>query len=417
MLQSAGMSPATPHHLGSEQLYQRYCRALEGEPLPAAFIDLDAVDDNINQLLAPVRAAGKTVRIATKSLRCPDLVDYLVARGAGVIAGVMTYTAAETTFLAARGHRDLLLAYPTMSARDLAMVATANRTANAAIVVDCKAHVAAVASAASHTGVVIPVVIDVDMSYRPTARGPHVGVRRSPIRSADEVVALAEEIAAHASLRFAGLQCYEAQIAGLGDNLPRSWASNAVKRALKSTSGKDILRLRLACVDALRARGLPPILVNGGGSGSVSFSSTDPTLTEISVGSGFLCSVLFDQYRDLSLTPAAGFALQVSRNPAPGIYTCLGGGYIASGAAGVDRLPVPWLPRGLELLAMEGAGEVQTPLRVAKNVELSRGGPVLFRHAKSGELAEHVTEYLFVRGDTIVARAPTYRGLGHCFLG
>ena len=406
-----------PQILDSEQLYQRYRRALNGESLPAAFIDLDAVDENFEQLVAPVRAVGKTVRIATKSLRCPELVDYLTARGAGAIAGLMTYTAAETAFLAERGHRDLLLAYPTVAAHDLALVATANRTANAALVVDCVAHVEAAANAASRADVVIPVVVDIDMSYRPTSRGPHVGVRRSPIRNSDDVVALAEKIAAQPALRFAGLQCYEAQIAGLGDHLPRSWASNAIKRALKATSGKDILRLRRACVDALCARGLPPILVNGGGTGSVKFSSTDPTLTEITVGSGFLCGVLFDQYRDLSLTPAAGVALQVTRNPAPGIYTCLGGGYVASGAAGVDRLPVPWLPRGLALLAMEGAGEVQTPLRVPKTIELSLGDPVLFRHAKAGELAEHVTEYLFVRGDTIVARAPTYRGLGHCFLG
>jgi D-serine deaminase-like pyridoxal phosphate-dependent protein len=39
------------------------------------------------------------------------------------------------------------------------------------------------------------------------------------------------------------------------------------------------------------------------------------------------------------------------------------------------------------------------------------------RHAKAGELAEHFTEYLIVRGDKIAARAPTYRGLGKCFLG
>jgi len=42
---------------------------------------------------------------------------------------------------------------------------------------------------------------------------------------------------------------------------------------------------------------------------------------------------------------------------------------------------------------------------------------VFFRHAKAGELAEHVLEYLLVDGDRIVGRAPTYRGLGLCFLG
>ena len=39
-----------------------------------------------------------------------------------------------------------------------------------------------------------------------------------------------------------------------------------------------------------------------------------------------------------------------------------GGGLVASGAAGADRLPTPWAPAGLRLTGLEGAGEVQTPL-------------------------------------------------------
>jgi D-serine deaminase-like pyridoxal phosphate-dependent protein len=66
---------------------------------------------------------------------------------------------------------------------------------------------------------------------------------------------------------------------------------------------------------------------------------------------------------------------------------------------------------------MEATGEVQTPLTVPRGVELQIGDPVFFRHAKAGELAEHFREYLFVRGDTIERRAPTYRGEGRCFLG
>jgi D-serine deaminase-like pyridoxal phosphate-dependent protein len=62
---------------------------------------------------------------------------------------------------------------------------------------------------------------------------------------------------------------------------------------------------------------------------------------------------------------------------------------------------------------------VQTPLAVPRGVEaeLELGDPVFFRHAKAGELAEHFAEYLLVRGSRIEARAPTYRGLGRCFLG
>ena len=47
--------------------------------------------------------------------------------------------------------------------------------------------------------------------------------------------------------------------------------------------------------------------------------------------------------------------------------------------------------------------------------KLAPGDPVLFRPAKAGEIAERFDEYLLKRGDRIVGRAKTYRGLGHCF--
>src|SRR5262249_5141874 len=103
------------------------------------------------------------------------------------------------------------------------------------------------------------------------------------------------------------------------------------------------------------------------------------------------------------------------RRPGPGFVTCQGGGFIASGAPGPDRLPRPYLPAGLRLTGMEGAGEVQTPLVVPEGVEVELGAPVIFRHAKAGELAQPFTTCLLVRGNRVEARVPTYRGAGHCF--
>ena len=52
----------------------RFKRALAGRRLPAALVDEAAFDRNVDRLVAPIAAAGKRVRIATKSLRCPALV-------------------------------------------------------------------------------------------------------------------------------------------------------------------------------------------------------------------------------------------------------------------------------------------------------------------------------------------------------
>ena len=98
------------------------------------------------------------------------------------------------------------------------------------------------------------------------------------------------------------------------------------------------------------------------------------------------------------------------------MITCAGGGYVAAGEPGWDRLPVPWWPRGLKLLKMEGAGEVQSPLMDESGLELAVGDPVFFRHAKAGELAERFDRYTLFRDGKIVTTEPTYRGQGRCFL-
>jgi D-serine deaminase-like pyridoxal phosphate-dependent protein len=400
----------------TSQRWQQYKEALSSEPLPAALIDLDALAENVRTLAAPLAGTGKTLRVATKSLRCPELVRLVRAQAGDVVRGLMTYTAAETAYWAEQGERDLLLAYPTVRDADVKAIARANAAgATAAVVADCAEHLDALARAAREERTHIPVVLEVDVAWRPlgsAVQAVHVGVRRSPLRTRSEVVALARRTASTEGLHFHGVMAYEAQIAGVPDDGP-------AVIAMKAASSADVRRTRAALADALKSAGLSPVVFNGGGTGSLVSCAGEAALTEVTAGSGFVDSHLFDRYRALRLRPAAYFALQVVRRPSAHMVTCHGGGFIASGAAGKSRLPVPALPAGLSLTSLEGAGEVQTPLTVAPvtSVPLQIGDPVFFRHSKAGELAEHFAEYLMVRGSRIEGRAPTYRGLGRCFLG
>lgn len=397
-----------------EDVYRRYRAALRGEPLPSAIVDLDALDRNVDTIVAPVRRAKKTLRIATKSVRSVDLIRHILARGGDVMRGVMAFSPGEAAYLAKEGFHDVLIAYPTAQAHEAALIAEANRGARVAIVADDPRHLEILEGAAAAAGVRVPVVVDVDVSYRPFGAA-HIGVRRSPLRAPEAVATLAEAVSRSPHLEFQGLMGYEAHVAGIQDESRASPVADGVKRALKQAAREPVRALREAVLRAIEARGLTVPLFNGGGTGSVHWSSSDPSLTEVTAGSGFLDSHLFDGYRGLDLAPAAFFALPVTRRPGPGFVTCQGGGLIASGAAGPDRLPIPWLPEGLTLTAIEGAGEVQTPLVVPANLSLDLGDPVFFRHAKAGELAEHFLSYALVRGERITARALTYRGSGHRF--
>ncbi len=394
--------------------YLRFQKALDGAPLPAALVDLAAFDRNLARLLAPVVAAGKTLRVASKSVRVPALLRRaLVAKGA---RGVMTYCAKETLALAEDGFEDLLLAYPTVQRSDQEALVAASKRTTVSVVCDAVEQLEALSSVAGVAGVEGRVIAEVDLGFRPVGDTVHLGVRRSPLRTATDIAAFADRVARTPHLRFCGVMGYEAHIAGLGDSFAGKQIVSAARRALKVRAQREVERTRGEIATVLRARGHAIETYNGGGSGSVDWTSREPWLTEVTAGSGLLDSHLFDHYQDIRFEPAAYFALQVVRRPKAGMVTCLGGGFVASGQAGVDRLPIPALPEGCALLPLEGAGEVQTPVVLPAGVEVALGEPIFFRHAKAGELAEHFAEYHLIDGAR-VELAPTYRGRGWCFLG
>lgn len=402
---------------GANALYERYRAAIDGEPLPLALCDLDAFDRNVDRAVAVVAAQGKTLRIASKSLRNIGLMKRVQARGGATVRGVLAFAAREAPFLVEHGFEDVIVGYPTGLESDAKAVAAANANgATVAIVADCAEHLELLGSAARARGVTIPVVVDVDVSYRLLGGALHIGVRRSPLRTVAAVLAFAERVAATQGLGLHGVMAYEAHLAGLPDKSPFARLSGPAVRALKRRAGPLVREFRAEIVEGLRRRSLLPAVVNGGGSGSLAWSCDDAALSEVTVGSAFVGSHLFDYFDGLGAEPAVLFALQVVRKPDRGIVTCHGGGYVASGEPGAVRLPLPYLPEGLAYLSFEGAGEVQTPLSAPQSLDLPIGSPVFFRHTKAGELAEHFSEYVLVEGARLTGRHPTYRGMSRAFL-
>ncbi|MFT7578411.1 MAG: D-serine deaminase-like pyridoxal phosphate-dependent protein [Myxococcota bacterium] len=381
-------------------------------------VDLEAVDANLATLLAqlPADEAALTLRPATKSLRIPAVMRHLGAASKR-LRGWMTFSAHETAWLHAQGFDDFLLAYPIGRADEAtALAKMVQGGATLTIAVDCEAHVTLLADAARTHGVVLGICLDLDAAWRPLGGRLHFGVRRSPLRTVSAAVSLAACVRNTGVLKVRAVLAYEAQVAGIRDVNPGSRHLDLVRRLIKRRSRPLAATRRSQVVAALRQAGHTVTVVNGGGTGSLASTSTDGTCTEVTAGSGFLCPHLFDGYAGLALVPAVFFALPVTRTADPGWVTCASGGYIASGATGVDRAPIVHLPNGLSPEPMEGFGEVQTPFRLGRETpRLSLGDPVLLRHAKSGELAERFDRVLLVRGDTVIETARTYRGHGQAF--
>lgn len=389
-------------------LRQRYDRATAGLEPPFALVDLDAFDRNAAALVD--RAAGKPVRLASKSVRCRDLARRALARPGW--HGVMAYTLPEALWLTGLCD-DVLVAYPTTHRTALKTLGTdPDAAARVTLMVDSVPHLDFLDSVLGPGHEPVRVCVELDASWRPLP-GVHVGVRRSPVHTPAQAGALAAEIARRPGYRLVGLMAYEAQIAGLGD--AGRTARAAAIRVVQRRSLPELVARRGAVVAAVREHA-DLEFVNGGGTGSVAATAADPAVTEVTAGSGLYGPTLFDAYRAWQPEPAAFFALPVVRRPGPGVATVLGGGWIASGQTSRSRQPTPWLPPGLALTGTEGAGEVQTPVVGDAADGLRIGDRVWFRHAKAGELCEHVDALHLLAGDTVEATAPTYRGEGKSFL-
>jgi D-serine deaminase-like pyridoxal phosphate-dependent protein len=394
---------------------RRYNAATAHLQPPFAVIDLAALRANAASMAR--RAAGKPVRVASKSVRCREVISRVLAMDG--FRGIMAYTLPEALWLAgSAASDDILVAYPTADSGALGQLAGDPAAAAAiTVMVDCPEHLDLIEKAIAGVTepAVVRVCIDIDTSYIALGGRIRVGARRSPVRTPADAATLARDIAGRRGLRLTGLMAYEGQIAGVGDNPAGRPLYGRAIRYMQRKSGAELAVRRAAITAAVRAV-TPLEFVNGGGTGSVEKTTAEAAVTEIGAGSGLYHPGLFDSYRGFTGRPAALFALPVVRRPGPGVVTALGGGYLASGAGDAARLPRPFLPAGLRLDKDEGAGEVQTPLLGRAADGLRIGDRVWLRHAKAGELCERFGELHLIDGDMITATVPTYRGEGKAFL-
>ena len=368
-------------------------------------IDLDAFDANAADLVR--RAAGKPIRVASKSLRIPALLRRALALPG--FSGVLSYTLREALWLVREGITDdVVMGYPTVDRGALReLLADEQARSAVTLMVDNPAHLSLIEACGSTTqGVRVAIDIDAGLRLGPS----HVGPKRSPLHDSSEVVGFAQEVVDR-GFTLAGVMTYEGQVAGLADDVPHQKAKSLIIRKLKSASVAQLGERRREIDRDLRAL-VELEFWNAGGSGSVESTVADPVVTEVAAGSGLLVPGLFDHYESFEARPAAFFGVPVVRRPGGGLATVAGGGFIASGPTGKDRSPLPWAPPDLHLTGLEGAGEVQTPLTGSGARLLQIGDWVWFRHAKSGELAEHTNQVHLLAGAGFVDSVPSYRGLG-----
>ncbi|MGW2522395.1 amino acid deaminase/aldolase [Streptomyces sp. NPDC001617] len=396
----------------SEVRMTQLAKATEHLEPPFAVVDLDAF--NLNAADLARRTSGNaTIRLASKSVRSRDLIRRAAERPR--YHGILAFTLPEALWLA-EDHDDVVIGYPTTDREALRRLAADDRAAErVTLMVDSVGHLDLVDEAVGPKRPDLRVCIDLDASLELLGGRVHLGPYRSPVHTPQQAADLARAITERPGFRPVGVMSYEGQIAGLGDNPLGSPIQGVLRRAMQRLSARELAERRAAAIAAVE--NIAPLeFVNGGGTGSIEQTAAEHVITEIGAGSGLYGPGLFDHYRRFRPRPAAFFVMPVVRRPTARIATLLGGGWVASGPVGADRLPTLSWPQGLKLTALEGAGEVQTPVLGEAAHGLRLGDHVWLRHAKAGELCERVNTLHLVSGTEIVGQVPTYRGEGHAFL-
>ncbi|MGJ3405248.1 alanine racemase [Glutamicibacter sp. NPDC055491] len=390
---------------------KRYNHALKSAGIsehPVALLDLDAFDSNVIALRE--RAGGVPIRIASKSLRVRKALERVLDEPG--FRGVLCFTLAEALWLASHGLKDLVVAYPQTDAEAISRWAASEQAREeVTLMVDTQEQLDLIDRIAPGHGP-LKVALELDAAYYPSSN-LRIGAARSPLTRPEQVAELAAQVHRRRNFILDGLMCYESQIASVPDGgfSPRA----LIARKLRQASAAELADRRAETVELVRELG-DLRFVNAGGTGSVESTIQEPAVTEIAAGSGLFAPALFDSYRAFRPTPALYLGFPVVRRPDERTVTILGGGWAASGPAGKDRLPTIEHPKKLRYLAMEGAGEVQTPLTGPSAHRIAIGDTVWLRHAKSGEPAERVNKAAVYSKGRIVEQWPTYRGEGKAFL-
>lgn len=228
---------------------------------PCLILDLDALERNIRKLGDYARAHNMRHRAHGKMHKSVDVLKLQMELGGAV--GVCCQKVSEAEVFARAGIKDILV---TNEVRDPAKIDRLARLpkygASVIVCVDDVDNIADLSAAARKHGTELGVFVEIDC-----------GAGRCGVKTGAEVVDIARAAAAAPHLAFRGLQAYQ----GAMQHLDR-YEDRKARLDIAIAQVKE-------AVAALKAEGLEPEIVSGGGTGSYYFESNSGVYNELQCGS------------------------------------------------------------------------------------------------------------------------------------
>lgn len=354
---------------------------------PALVLDLDAAERNIAAMAAYALSKGVGLRPHAKTHKSAELGRRQVAAGAN---GITCATLGEAEAMVEAGISGVLLSSPMVGPSKVARVAAlAGRARSLMVAADDPDNIAALGAAARGADVALGVVVDIE-----------VGSGRTGVVSIEAACDLAGRIANTAGLRFAGLQAYNGAV--------QSTREFDERRA----SLADLMGYLAMLRDRLRADGLAPPMISGGGTGTHAIDMAGGVFTEIQAGSYVVMDAI---YRDVALRPDGMPPFEIALTVRATVISASHAGFVTTDAGykafatdSGDPVLLAGAPAGATYAFM---GDEHGRIGFARPGEtLAPGAAVECIAPHCDPTINLYDAYHVVRGDTLVDLWPIARG-------
>lgn len=228
---------------------------------PCLILDLDALERNIKKMGDYARSHGMRHRSHGKMHKSVDVQKLQESLGGAI--GVCCQKVSEAEVFARGGIKDILVSNQVRDAAKIDRLARMPKLgATVTVCVDDVANVADLSAAAETHGTELGVFVEIDC-----------GAGRCGVKTTPEVLEIARAVAAAPGLTFKGIQAYQGAMQHMDSYEDRKAKLDA---AIAQVSD---------AVEALKAEGLEPEFVSGGGTGSYYFESNSGVYNELQCGS------------------------------------------------------------------------------------------------------------------------------------
>lgn len=228
---------------------------------PCLVLDLDALERNIRKMGDYAAAHGMRHRVHGKMHKSVDVA--LLQERLGGAVGVCCQKVSEAEVFARGGISDILVSNQIRDPLKIDRLARLPKLgAKTTVCVDDLANLAELSAAAQKHGTTLGIFVEIDC-----------GAGRCGVTTPEAVVAIARAAEAAPGLHFAGIQAYQGAMQHLDRYEDRKAKLDAAVAQVKEA------------VAALKAAGLVPQLVSGGGTGSYYFESGSGVYNELQCGS------------------------------------------------------------------------------------------------------------------------------------